>query len=88
MKGLVGGVAEILGAMLHRRTDGDELGDLIAPSMEIDLEAHADDSVGPQGIRLFFEALHRELARMVERRGHSLELAAGLIAGQAWGGRV
>jgi hypothetical protein len=33
----------------------------------LDLEPHADDAVGPEVGRLLLHALHRELARVVER---------------------
>ena len=53
--------------MVHGRADGQELDDVRPPRVDAHVEAHGDDAVGPELVGLGLHALHRELARLVER---------------------
>ena len=52
---------------LHGGADGEELDDVRAPRVAVDVEAHADDAVGAELVGLLLHARHRELARAVQR---------------------
>ena len=60
--------------MLHRRADRDELGEVRAPVVAADRQAHADDAVGAELVRLLLHARHRQLAGVVHRLGQHAEL--------------
>ena len=61
--------------MLHRGADRDELGQLAAPLVAADVEAHADDAVGAELVGLLLHPGHRELARVVHRLAESTSIS-------------
>jgi hypothetical protein len=55
------------------RADGDELGEVVAVLLELDLESHTDDPVRAERVGLGLHAGHRELAGVVHRLAQLLE---------------
>ena len=62
-----GGAVQHALAVLDGGADREELGELAAPLVAADVEAHADDAVGAELVGLFLHARHRELAGVVHR---------------------
>jgi hypothetical protein len=54
---------------LDRRPDGDELGEVGAELLELDVEPHADDPVGAEDVGLRLHARHRQLAGVAHCAG-------------------
>ena len=71
MTGVVAPLAAVVG--LDRGADGEELGGVGAPLLELDLEAHADDAVGAEHVGLGLHAAHRQLARVVHGLGQDVQ---------------
>ena len=63
----VGGAVHLAFAVLDGRADRDELGEVLAPFVAADVEAHADDAVGAELVGLLLHPRHRQLARLVHR---------------------
>ena len=67
--------------VLDRRADGDELGEVLAPLVAPDVQAHADDAVRAQLLGLLLHARHRELAGLVHRLREHGQLLVLAVAG-------
>ena len=67
--------------VLDRGADGDELGEVLAPLVAADVEAHADDAVGAELLGLLLHPRHRELARLVHRLREHGQLLVLAVAG-------
>ncbi|HEY6491904.1 MAG TPA: hypothetical protein VIZ43_01420 [Trebonia sp.] len=59
---------------LDRGADRDELGDVRAELLHLDVQPHAHDAVGAERVRLGLHPGHRELARVVHRLGEDVQL--------------
>ena len=59
---------------LHRGADRDELGDVAAELLQLDVQPHADDAVRPQRVGLGLHPAHGQLARVVHGLGQDVEL--------------
>ena len=69
---VVAPVALVVG--LDRGADRDELGEVVAELLELDLEADPDDAVRPERVGLGLHPSHRQLAGVVHRLRERLEL--------------
>jgi len=65
----------------HGRADGDELRHVGPPLVAPDVQAHADDAVGPERVGLLLHAGHGEVARLVHGLGQRLHLAVAAPRG-------
>jgi len=77
------GAVKLAAVVLDRRADGNKLGEVLAPLVAPDIQAHPDNPVGAKLIRSSSMRVHRQLACVVHRlgeHGHLLVLAvAGLL---------
>lgn len=58
---------------LHGGPDGEELGYVAAPLLELHLQPHPDDAVGPEDAGFGLHPVHRELAGVIHRLGQHVE---------------
>ncbi len=72
----VRGAVAFAASRFDGRADGDKLGQMLAPFLPPDFQAHADNAVGSNRVRFFFHARHGKLAGMVHRLGQRFQLHA------------